>query len=332
MRCVCAVLSAAFSLRPFPPPPSQDVLPTSLPPPPDLPLPPLQCSEGTYNPTPGLNATRCYNYPLGSWSNVTGASSATAYEQCPLGFFNPSPQLGATNGTCIEMSCPAGAYFIPLALYADDCGYCAPGSASNVTNATSSATCAACPPGSAAAEDGSTSCTSCSPGTAAPAGAQYCAACPGDSYSAGSGASACTPCPDFTVSATVGATSPTQCVANSTIGCPPGSSPGPSSSCSPVSDGRGQPAAAGSTLGSPAPALASRTFPILHHPPPKSLSAAPGRMLPVRARSSARPAVRGSGPMSLAPAALRHACHLLVQRARIGPMRCVGALHGHTLL
>lgn len=197
---------------------------------------PAQCPPGTYNPTPGLNATACPPLPRGYWSNSTALASLDAAQQCPLGTYNPSNSTGATSGSCFPMTCPYGMFYVPLAASGVDCGVCPLGTASPTINATSNATCVVCPEGYATTAPSSAQCVECGAGYYAPApGTPYCLACPGNAYSAAAGASSCDPCPAYTVSATVGATSVAACVDNSTIGCPPGAAPGPGTSCTLVS-------------------------------------------------------------------------------------------------
>ena len=177
-----------------------------------------------------------FSHPLptpcaGLWSNATAATSLEAGQQCPLGTFNPNRATGATSGTCYNMTCSAGAFFIPLASSSVNCGYCPRGTYSTTVDAYSNATCLPCEPGYSSAP-GSSACVACEAGSfAAVAGSPFCTLCNETSYSNITAATACAPCPPETLTPEPGALSVDSCAFSSIIGCPPGYKPGSGTSC-----------------------------------------------------------------------------------------------------
>ena len=172
------------------------------------------CPAGTYyNPTwnpsatSGLDADRCVQCPIGSYSTRSSASTNQTCIPCPLGYRGTF--AGATSQAEGCAICPAGRFSSTPA--SGVCTPCAAGSYSTVPGGQTQDDCLACPAGSWSNIAGASSADTC---RQCRAGYYYDNTTCGELYCA----DACVPCPAGTWSAEVGASSPQTCQS-----CPAGS-------------------------------------------------------------------------------------------------------------
>ena len=139
------------------------------------------CARGKYMGSP-WQYTSCVDCIAGTYSNVSGATSATVCQSCPNGLYS-----GAGASFCAD--CTAGSYYNTTV---NACAVCPAGyfSASSRSSA-----CSLCNAGSYSASSNSTACQSCSSGFYSSNNAStFCAQCTPGTYSIGSSQTVCKSC------------------------------------------------------------------------------------------------------------------------------------------
>jgi hypothetical protein len=162
------------------------------------------CLAGSYNSiSGGTSIAACFLCPLGTASNIVGATKSTDCKPCAAGQYAGIASPVCSNcllGTYSNIrasfcnACPTG-WYCPTTLLALPCPAGRYGLSENVTNLSN---CTICPAGTFNKNTGAKSST-------------FCDICGMGSFSGG-GASTCTPCPAGTANPTVAATSNASCI------------------------------------------------------------------------------------------------------------------------